>query len=129
RYRADAEVEEAIEPADDLEREANRVAAELLMPAEGCRARADELRRGGGGGPPGGVGCPRAGGPARSGRAQPRRLPRACGGGRGAGGGSGGGRRGRVARGPPAGPGRPPPAPAGRPPPGRRPAGPARPRG
>jgi hypothetical protein len=44
RYRADAIVEEAAEPTDQLEREANRFAAELLMPVEICEARADELR-------------------------------------------------------------------------------------
>jgi Zn-dependent peptidase ImmA (M78 family) len=44
RYRADAKVEEAAEPSDELEREANRFAVELLMPAEVCRAREAELK-------------------------------------------------------------------------------------
>ena len=43
RYRADAMVEEAAEPSDEMEREANRFAAELLMPAEVCVARVEEL--------------------------------------------------------------------------------------
>lgn len=48
RFRADTP--EMLREADDeegeaLEREANRFAAELLMPAEVCRARADVLRR------------------------------------------------------------------------------------
>lgn len=47
-YRADTSemLREADEDAaDGMEREANRFAAELLMPAEVCRARADELVR------------------------------------------------------------------------------------
>jgi hypothetical protein len=44
RYRADATVEEANESDDEMEREANRFAAELLMPAEVCAVRAEELR-------------------------------------------------------------------------------------
>jgi len=48
RFRADtdATLQEADgRVADEMEREANRFAAELLMPAEVCRARAEELRR------------------------------------------------------------------------------------
>ena len=48
RFRADTDetLHEADEDVADLmEKEANRFAAELLMPAEVCRARADELRR------------------------------------------------------------------------------------
>src|SRR5207248_11088437 len=49
RFRADTpdavlETAEA-EDAADMEREANRFAAELLMPAEVCKARADEMAR------------------------------------------------------------------------------------
>jgi hypothetical protein len=47
RFRGDtdATLREADEDvADQMEREANRFAVELLMPAEVCRARADELR-------------------------------------------------------------------------------------
>ena len=48
RFRADTEatLREADEEVTDLmEREANRFAAELLMPARVCRARAEELRK------------------------------------------------------------------------------------
>ncbi len=47
RFRADTDAtlrEADEEVADVIEREANRFAAELLMPAEVCRARAAELR-------------------------------------------------------------------------------------
>ncbi len=46
RFRADTEktLLEADESIDELEREANRFAAELLMPEAVVRARADELR-------------------------------------------------------------------------------------
>jgi hypothetical protein len=47
RFRADTDetLREADEEvADDMEREANRFAAELLMPADVCRTRAEELR-------------------------------------------------------------------------------------
>jgi len=43
RFRADKAVLEAGEADDQMEREANRFAAELLMPADVCAARADEL--------------------------------------------------------------------------------------
>jgi Zn-dependent peptidase ImmA (M78 family) len=48
RFRADTDamLQEADgEMADGMEQEANRFAAELLMPAEVCHARADEMRR------------------------------------------------------------------------------------
>lgn len=48
RFRADTDetIQEANEEASDqMERQANRFAAELLMPAEVCRARAQELRK------------------------------------------------------------------------------------
>lgn len=47
RFTADTDktLREADEATDDLEREANRFAAELLMPVEVCEARAEELRR------------------------------------------------------------------------------------
>jgi hypothetical protein len=48
RFRADTDAtlrEADEEVADVMEREANRFAAELLMPAEMCRARAAEIRR------------------------------------------------------------------------------------
>jgi len=48
RFRADTDAtlrEADEEVADVMEREANRFAAELLMPAEVCRARAAEVRR------------------------------------------------------------------------------------
>src|SRR5439155_18530777 len=47
RFRADTEAtlrEADEEVADRMEREANRFAAELLMPADICRARAEQLR-------------------------------------------------------------------------------------
>ena len=47
RFRADTDAtlrEAEDDVADRMEREANRFAAELLMPAEVCRARAAELR-------------------------------------------------------------------------------------
>ncbi len=47
RFRADTDetLQEADEEvADQMEREANRFAAELLMPAEVCRARGEQLR-------------------------------------------------------------------------------------
>jgi hypothetical protein len=46
RFRADtdATVQEAEEATDQIEREANRFTAELLMPAEVCRAREAESR-------------------------------------------------------------------------------------
>jgi len=45
RFRADAKIEEAAsETTDPLEVEANRFAAELLIPEEVCKARAEELR-------------------------------------------------------------------------------------
>ncbi len=52
RFVADATIDEADESTTEMEREANLFAAELLMPTEVCRARADELRREYGG-------CPR----------------------------------------------------------------------
>jgi hypothetical protein len=42
-YLIDSQVEEASESDDEMEREANRFAAELLMPVEVCAARAEEL--------------------------------------------------------------------------------------
>jgi hypothetical protein len=48
RFRADTDVmlqEADDEMADGMEREANRFAAELLMPADICHARADEMAR------------------------------------------------------------------------------------
>lgn len=47
RYLADTEVtmRETDDATDEIEREANQFAAELLMPTEVCHARADELRR------------------------------------------------------------------------------------
>ena len=46
RFRADAKISEgANEPDDELEREANRFAVELLMPEEVIRSRADELKQ------------------------------------------------------------------------------------
>ncbi len=46
RFRADAKISEgANEPDDELEREANRFAVELLMPEEVIRSRADELKK------------------------------------------------------------------------------------
>lgn len=48
RFRADTDamLQEADgDVADDMEREANRFAADLLMPAEVCRARTDEMMR------------------------------------------------------------------------------------
>ena len=46
RYRADVQiVEGAEEGGDELEREANRFAAELLMPAEVIRARAEDMHK------------------------------------------------------------------------------------
>jgi len=54
RFRADASIAEgANQPDDALEREANRFAAELLMPEAVVRIRADELRAEYGG-------CPRS---------------------------------------------------------------------
>lgn len=44
RFRADAQILEEADVADPLEREANRFAAELLMPKEICEARALELK-------------------------------------------------------------------------------------
>ena len=45
RFRADANIAEgADEPDDEMEREANRFAVELLMPEELIRARAKELK-------------------------------------------------------------------------------------
>lgn len=44
RYRADATIRENAEDPDEMESEANRFAAELLMPEEILIARADELR-------------------------------------------------------------------------------------
>jgi hypothetical protein len=44
RFRADVKIDEAAEATDPMEREANRFAAELLRPAEVCRAREVELR-------------------------------------------------------------------------------------
>lgn len=43
RFRADVKVYDDADDGDELEREANRFAAELLMPAEVCVARAKEL--------------------------------------------------------------------------------------
>lgn len=45
RFRVDAKVREDADDPDELEREANRFAAELLMPAEVCVARAGAMRR------------------------------------------------------------------------------------
>ncbi len=45
RFRADTKIREDAEDTDDLEREANRFAAELLMPENVCRAREAEFRR------------------------------------------------------------------------------------
>lgn len=47
RYMADTEItlRETDDATDEIEREANQFAAELLMPVEVCQARADELRR------------------------------------------------------------------------------------
>ena len=46
RFRADAKISEgANEPDDELEREANRFAVELLMPEEVIRSRTDELKK------------------------------------------------------------------------------------
>jgi Zn-dependent peptidase ImmA (M78 family) len=47
RFLADTDrtLSESDEATDEREREANRFAAELLMPEEVCRARAEELRR------------------------------------------------------------------------------------
>ena len=47
RYLADTEVtmRETDDATDEIEREANQFAAEFLMPAEVCHARAEELRR------------------------------------------------------------------------------------
>lgn len=44
RYVADAVITEGDDGASEMEREANRFAAELLMPEEVCRARGEELR-------------------------------------------------------------------------------------
>jgi Zn-dependent peptidase ImmA (M78 family) len=44
RFRTDTKILDDAEDTDDLEREANRFAAELLMPEEVCRAREAELR-------------------------------------------------------------------------------------
>jgi hypothetical protein len=43
RYRADVSITESADEPDELEREANRFAAVLLMPPEVCEARAEEL--------------------------------------------------------------------------------------
>lgn len=45
RFIADPTISESDEATTEMEREANRFAAELLMPAEVIRARADELKR------------------------------------------------------------------------------------
>jgi hypothetical protein len=45
RFRVDVKINDAAEDADELEREANRFAAELLMPAEVIRSRAEAMRR------------------------------------------------------------------------------------
>ena len=47
RYLADTEItmRETDDATEEIEREANQFAAELLMPVEVCQARADELRR------------------------------------------------------------------------------------
>jgi hypothetical protein len=45
RFRVDAKVNEDADDPDDLERDANRLAAELLMPAGVVAAREAELRR------------------------------------------------------------------------------------
>jgi hypothetical protein len=43
RYRADVAISESADEPDEMEREANRFAVVLLMPAEVCEARAKEL--------------------------------------------------------------------------------------
>lgn len=45
RFRVDVRINEDADDADEMEREANRFAAELLMPVEVVAARGDELRR------------------------------------------------------------------------------------
>ncbi|OWK37302.1 ImmA/IrrE family metallo-endopeptidase [Fimbriiglobus ruber] len=45
RFRADAKIADTGEPIDPMEAEANRFAAELLMPEEVVRVRADDLTR------------------------------------------------------------------------------------
>lgn len=45
RFRVDVTIDPSAEAADEMEREANRFAVELLMPAEICRARGEAMRR------------------------------------------------------------------------------------
>lgn len=45
RFRKDVSIDEVGDDHDGMEKEANQFAAELLMPAEVCHARADELRK------------------------------------------------------------------------------------
>lgn len=44
RFRVDAKINDGADSPDEMEREANQFAVELLMPADVCRIRAAELR-------------------------------------------------------------------------------------